>query len=645
VSRPRSRSLAVLAAAAAASGVLVGPAATAAQAAVTPYGHACAARDSVLFCPTVGPDQRVPSWDGTPLDVDVTLPPTGSGPFPTIVMLHGLGQDKTAFEDTTPAGSQPLSFHYNTSYYAGRGYAVVTPTARGFGGSCGAASRTSAGCARGWVHIDDTRFEARDVQHLLGILVDEGIADPARLGATGISYGGGTSAQLAFLRDRIQLPDAGFAPWTSPAGTPLHLAAAYPRWGWASLASALVPNGRDSDAAPPDYAAETAPVGVPKLSYLSFLYLVTALTGQIAPPGADPDADLTSWFQAILAGEPYTGPAVQGLIRAAEHKGTTAIPGVPAPMLIENGWTDDLFPAQQGLALYNQAVAAGPAADVSLQLADTGHPAASNRAGVVDRLVDAGSAFFDAKLRGLGGAPAPGSVTLSPMSCPAGAPTPAARTSPSWAAAHPGTLAFGQPRLQATTSTGLNFLGEADRDPVLGLLSGTLGDVLTGLVTGELDPADLLGAVGGDPAQFNRLFSMALTSSDPCRSSPASAHPNSISATGPARTRPATLAGMPRVSMTVAHLGAAGQLDARLWDVRPDGTQVLVSRGAYRVTSGQSGPISFQLNGNGWTFAAGDRPRLELLSSDGPYARPSNGVGTTYATDLQVQLPTAEAAP
>ena len=88
----------------------------------TPFGHTCAAQNGVRFCPTANAAQRVPSWDGTPIDVDVTLPASGSGPYPTIVILHGLGEDKTAFEDTSPNGSQVLTYHYNTNYYAQRGY-------------------------------------------------------------------------------------------------------------------------------------------------------------------------------------------------------------------------------------------------------------------------------------------------------------------------------------------------------------------------------------------------------------------------------------------------------------------------------------------------------------------------------------------
>ena len=68
------------------------PAASAAPPA--PFGHACTPRDGALFCPTADDASRVPSFDGVPLDVDVWLPATGDGPFPTIVMLHGFGGDR-----------------------------------------------------------------------------------------------------------------------------------------------------------------------------------------------------------------------------------------------------------------------------------------------------------------------------------------------------------------------------------------------------------------------------------------------------------------------------------------------------------------------------------------------------------------------
>src|SRR4051795_13574597 len=165
-----------------------------------------------LYCPTAADPARIPSFDGVPLDVDVFLPATGDGPFPTIAMLHGFAGSKA---DAEAGGTASTS---NASFYARRGYAVLVPTARGFGRSCGVPASRTPDCARGWLHLADQRFEVRDVQQLLGLLVDQGVARPDALGATGTSYGGGQTLMLAMLRNRIVLPTGALAPWTSPAG-------------------------------------------------------------------------------------------------------------------------------------------------------------------------------------------------------------------------------------------------------------------------------------------------------------------------------------------------------------------------------------------------------------------------------------------
>ena len=67
-----------------------------------PFGKlSCSPEYGIRFCPggmTDGKDLRVPSFDGVPLDADVALPATGRGPFPLIVLLHGLGGSKTDWE-------------------------------------------------------------------------------------------------------------------------------------------------------------------------------------------------------------------------------------------------------------------------------------------------------------------------------------------------------------------------------------------------------------------------------------------------------------------------------------------------------------------------------------------------------------------
>src|SRR5438876_4140731 len=78
--------------------LLVVPSTASAVDTYAPFGHPCTPQNGVDFCPTANDSQRVPSFDGVPLDVDATFPLTGSPPFPAIVLLHGFPGLKTSFE-------------------------------------------------------------------------------------------------------------------------------------------------------------------------------------------------------------------------------------------------------------------------------------------------------------------------------------------------------------------------------------------------------------------------------------------------------------------------------------------------------------------------------------------------------------------
>ncbi|MEO8688300.1 MAG: CocE/NonD family hydrolase [Solirubrobacteraceae bacterium] len=571
-----------------------------------PFGHPCTDQSGTRFCPTTALTDRVASFDGVPLDVDVTLPASGGGPFPTIVMLHGYGGDKTNYEASKPEGdSQPSSapgtattYHWNSNWFARRGYAVVNASARGFGRSCGQTTSRTPDCAKGWIHLADQRYEARDAQHLLALLADQGVAKPGALGVTGISYGGGQSLELAFLRDRIRNPDGSYAPWRSPHGTPLSIAAAYPRWLWSDLVNALIPNGRYLDFRLSSATESRDPIGVPIQSFITGLYGSGAESGFYSPSGVDPGADLTSWFARIQAGEPYGADAraIADEIRA--HHGGFGIPGTPAPLLLHGGWTDDLFPSSEPLRIYNALRAADPNAPVSLQFADLGHQRGSNKVDADKALNDEGSAFLDAYLRGVGGPPAPGSVTAYTQTCPKGAPAGGPLTAESWPALHPGAVSFGAGAAQTVDSAGGNPQTAQSFDPIAG---------------------------GGDA----------------CRSTAAALEAGTATYTGSGGGR-YTLMGRPTVSADIETTGANGQLASRLWDVGPSGTQVLVTRGVYRLTDNQRGRVTFQLSGNGYRFEPGHAPRLELLGRDAPAFRASNGSFSVKVSNLSVVLPVAE---
>jgi pimeloyl-ACP methyl ester carboxylesterase len=561
-----------------------------------PFGHACKAQDGVRFCPTETLAQRVSTFDGVPLDADVTLPPSGNGPFPVIVMLHGWSGSKTSFESSTPEGDGNETFDYNNTYYAQHGYVVLNYSARGWGNSCGAvSSREAPGCAEGWIRLADQRYEARDTQYLLGLLANEKLIKPRSIGVTGISYGGGQSIELADLKNRIRLPNGEFAPWTSPSGKKMEIKAAFPRWPWSDLVDALEPNGRFLDSELPAPGQSYEPLGVEIQSYVTGLIAEGEAGGYIAPPGADPEADLVKWYTLINAGEPYAleGEAIAKQIYDYHQGYGIPLSGKPAPMLLESGWTDDLFPVSQSLRAYNESRAAKGYA--ALLFGDVGHSPAANKANTDHAFNEAAAGFFAAKLEHSGTAPKNGSVTAYTQTCPTEAPGGGPFTAKSWAKLHPHTLSFGSAAAQTFTSVAGNPTIAAEIDPIV--------------------------------------------NSEACKTVKAEEEPGTANYT---MTSPGfTLLGLPKVTANVNVTGLFGEITARLWDVLPSGEEREVSRGIYRLLESQQGQITFQLHGNGYEFPAGDTVKLELLGRDAPSYRASNGTFAVEVSGLSVALPSA----
>jgi predicted acyl esterase len=570
------------------------PSSAAAVGEPAPFGHACKAQDGVRFCATETLEQRIPSFDGVPLDADVTLPPSGAGPFPTIVMLHGWGGSKTDFESSSPAGDGNETFDYNNVYYAQHGYAVLNYSARGWGNSCGStSSREDPGCSEGWIRLADQRYEVRDTQYLLALLADEKVTKPLSIGTTGISYGGGQSIELAYLKNRIRLPNGEFAPWTSPKGKKLQIAAAYPRWPWSDLVDALTPNGRFLDTQVAPFAQSYEPFGVEIQSYTSGLYALGNASGYIAPAGADPEADLTKWFAATNAGEP-ANPEDEAIAKQlyTYHQGY-GLSGKPAPMLLQSGWTDDLFPPEQSLRVYNAVRAMKGYA--ALQFGDLGHSRGSNKENADHAFQEQAASFFEARLKRTGTVPRNGSVTAYTQSCPESVPAGGPFSANSWAKLHPHTVRFGSSTSQLFTSAGGNPSIAAAFDPIAG-------------------------------------------TSEACKTVANETEPNTANYT---MTSPGfTLIGLPTVTATIKTIGPFGELASRLWDVLPSGEQRLISRGVYRLNENQEGTITFQLHGNGYEFAPGDTVKLQLLGRDAPYYRASNATFSIEVSALTVSLPT-----
>lgn len=552
----------------------------------------CAVRDGVQFCEgRMG--ARVESWDGVPLDVNLTIPPASqSGPFPLIVQLHGWSQGKS------------------NAVFAERardGYVVLSYSARGFHGSCGSpASRApdaklaepNVCVERGWTHLADARYEARDTQHLVGLLVDQGLVDPERVGVTGTSYGGGQSMILAALNDRTMLPDGRLVPWTSPAGTRLRIAAAAPIVPWSDLAASLAPNGRTLD-----YRVDNAygaRAGVQKQSWNATLYNAGLGTGYYAPEGSDPGADLIGWNARIAEGEPYDDDrTVQGLIAELTRFHSAYYVDdrtPPAPLFIYNAWTDDLFPADEALRYWRKATARHPDAEIALHLADWfGHPRAGLGADIalVQERIDA---FFARHLKGADVPPPPG-VEAYTQACN-GAAVAGPFIAESWDDLRRGEVRLVDGRTRRFTSAGGDPGNAAATDPIAG---------------------------------------------SPCRTVPSRDDPGAATYRLPAATGDGyTLLGAPTVIADLTVRGRYPEVVARLWDVAPDGTQTLVTHDVYRPRNDRGRDV-FQLHPNGWHFAAGHVAKLELLGQSEPYVRASNGTFSVTVDRLELRLPVVEA--
>lgn len=571
-----------------------------------PFGKlVCSPKYGVRFCAgglVDGQDRRVPSFDGVPLDADLTLPPGGKAPYPLLVFLHGLGGSKTNFESTSDDGG------LNNVTLASQGWAVLTYTARGFGDSCGTAAsrKDTPACAKGWDQLADQRYEVRDTQYLAGMLVDEGYARPG-IAVSGDSYGGGQALELAALKNRMELPDGKLVPFVSPKRhIPMTVAAVYAMWPWDDLDTALYPNGQLDTGTVTPAKDDRNPAGVAKAMWQLVLYATVAL-GYIAPPGADPQADLTTWYHESVAGEPLGTTEAGALIDLQRYKSAISIPmakGGPAPTAIQSGWTDTLFPVNEALHYANAVKSAGTNTPILLVFDDVGHRWAQEKPGDIAFNNETGIEFLESVV--LHHKTPKTGILVRSQTCPSTAPSGPTVTAKSFRALQTGSTKLVGSATQQVTSTGGN---------------PTVATALDGV----LEPL--------------------------CNSLPA--------ATEPGTATYSTLAGG-RDGLHVlggvtikAHLTVTGnypELVGRLWDVAPGGaTRQIVEMGVYRpsvnqtagtsTTATASESITFQLTPNDYVVAPGHTLELELVGSNAPFYRASNGTFTISVSNLVATVP------
>jgi dipeptidyl aminopeptidase/acylaminoacyl peptidase len=126
-----------------------------------------------------------PSQDDTQIEGWLMKPPTGKPPYPTVLYIHG-----------GPNGAFGSVFAFDFHMLAGAGYAVLFINPRG---SSGYGSDFATVIKGDWGNLDYQDLMA-GVDHV----IEQGLADPQRLGVTGLSYGGYMSSWIVGHTDRFK---------------------------------------------------------------------------------------------------------------------------------------------------------------------------------------------------------------------------------------------------------------------------------------------------------------------------------------------------------------------------------------------------------------------------------------------------------
>jgi predicted acyl esterase len=589
------------------------------------------------------------------LDADVFMPTTSAptGGYPLIVMMHGCcSGNKTSWESNKLAEGGER-WHYNAAWFATHGYVVLTYTARGF------VDQNNHG-STGETQIDSLQYEMNDFQALAGMLADDASfnVNPQKVVASGGSYGGGFS-WLALVDPK----------WKSYGGKDMKLAAVTPRYGWTDLVDSLVPTGRhfydfgslpatdgsDSGLTPTGGSRQEV-VGIPKRSIVAALYLSGA-TG--VPPGnhATFPQSVHQAFQCTqnaypLERDPGCLPTITQVLpdfiryRSAYYwkpwfSRIASDSSLRVPIWSAGTFTDPLFPPVEHRRMVNRIRAAVPDYPVQeyygdynhfvqnkakewgdvcqtgtdrhvCQAADytsadqTGEPANIARPGATTRL----DRFVDFYAKGSGAQPA-FDVTAAAQVCAnkpdgqvADEPGPTF-TAPSFSSLTPGVLDLDFIGAQTTTNKAAPNQHALQADPVANTASNGSKCIIHS------------DAAGPGVATYE---SRALPSD-------------------------ATMLGGGIVSVKYTATGTDGlELNARLYDVFPDGDAVMVDRAPRRIDPARDGTtsVTFQLHGNGWRFKPGHKLRLELAQDDSPYLHESDVPSSLSLSAVHLHLPLRE---
>ena len=501
--------------------------------------------------------------DGTLLDVTLQIPESAPKPVPLVVLIHGYAGSKSSSGDlVTPLLDE--------------GYAVLRYSTRGFGSSWGQ------------VNLVDVNAEVGDLRSMIAQVIDERRyhLDEGAVAVAGASYGGGHS-WLAAVEPAF----------TSPKGSVVRIRTVVPIAAWSDLLYSLLPNGRERESV-------NAPGGA-KLSYVNGLYASGVRRNPSRPYPNYPEY-FVAWHAWINGQEPNDADpvfatVVDGLAgyRSVwwQERFWQGAAASRLPILMVQGFTDDLFPLVEAKRMLLALRTLDPAYPVAAYFGDIGHPRASNKPGEVDYALGLIKSWLAYHLKGEGAAP-PNVVVV---------PTLAAL---------------------ATGSVSKQF----DDPPVPVVLVNPLTDPAGGFLW---DPFVMEGA--------RELRPLPVPPESP--TVPGSLATYDVPVASLSGGGALVIAGQPAVALHASTAAYRVQLDVRLFDVDAGGVKRLVTRGTYTLESAAIGaPIGeadvvIPTYGNLWRAEAGHTLRLELTNVDSPYITPSRVPSATTVTGVRLEIP------
>ncbi len=352
-----------------------------------------------------------------------------------------------------------------------------------------------------------------------------------------------------------------------------------------------------------------------KQSFVAGLYLVGQAASNYAAAGYRSRRGPGAWYASINAGEPYDqNPLSQDIVdEITKHHSSYYIDHsiAPAPLLISNGFTDDLFPPDEAIRFYNRTRSQYQT-PVSLIFTDHGHQRGQNKTPDATFLSREQHKWFDFYVKGQGTTPYQGVQTLTQV---CGGPSGGA------------TGAYRRPE-HGPAVQGAD--GGRTSLPARCASASAASKVIASAVT------DTAGAGVRPDWRERRMRDRVRYRSDRRRELPAGRRAvGRLHADGLADDRR-------RHQLTRPDLPGRGPPPGR----RPrSGNETLVARGLYRpeINSGTAATRQvFQLHPNGWKFDTGHIAKLELLPADQPYGRNSNGQLPVTVSNLELRLPVLE---